>query len=1100
MLQDRLVVLSLALGAGLTGVSAGQEVSPNWFRSPAVSPDGATIVFRHGGDLYTVSAEGGAARALTIHEAFEDLPVWSPDGRWIAFASDRFGNMDVFVMPAEGGEAKRLTWHSADDLPSGFTADGSAVLFSSSRTDDVACSLFPSGVLSELYTVGVDGGTPAQVLTTPALSARQNADGVRLLYEDRKGYENELRKHHVSSVARDLWLYDAETETHTKLTDFAGEDRDPWWGSDGQSVYFLSERSGDSNVWRMPLAPGAQAVQLTRFEHHPVRGLSVSGGGDVVFSWHGDIYRMPAGGEARAAPIRIGSEARGAGRHVETARSGATEFAVAPSGKEIAFVVRGEVFVTSVDFATTRRITHTPEQERSVSFSPDGRSVLYAGERDGSWNLYETTLADEGELYFFSATAFEERPLVATGAEEFQPAYSPDGKRVGYLHNRTEVRVADRETGESVEVLPGEMFYSYRDGDHSFRWSPEGSHIATEFYTRGFRLKQVGLLTSDGGSHEPIELTKSGYQGWDPRWGMDGGVVLFASARYGERSHGSWGSEDDVMGAFLTRDAYDRFRMSKEEYELRKELEEKEKEKEKKAEKKEEGEDAADDEEQEQAEEAEEIEPLEIEMEGLESRIVRLTLHSSALGDFAMSPEGDRLYYAAEFEDGYDLWVRDFREDETKILKKLGADEMSFELSADGKSVFVLADGSLSKVDAEKGDSEPVRYGAELDLDMGAERAGMFDHVWRQTLQKFYREDMHGVDWAFYRGQYEPKLAGLTSNEEFAELLSELLGELNASHTGGSHRGGGGPGDASTASLGVFYDNGYDGPGVRIAEVMEGGPLDRADVSVAAGMVITHVDGRPVDDAPSYYALLDGKAGERVRLTVRAEGAEPFDEVVRPVSPGAEGQLRYDRWVRSRRDLVEELSGGRLGYVHVRGMNDASFRVLWQEVFGRYADAEALIVDTRFNGGGWLHDDLVTFLTGQRYVDMYPRNIEAPGKGYFGESSKRWTKPSCVVMSESNYSDAHFFPWAYAELDIGPTIGMPVPGTATAVWWERLHTGDIVFGIPQIGMKGKAEGFLENHQLEPDYMVRITPEDAAAGRDPQLEKAVEVMLRGLSGE
>jgi C-terminal processing protease CtpA/Prc len=364
-------------------------------------------------------------------------------------------------------------------------------------------------------------------------------------------------------------------------------------------------------------------------------------------------------------------------------------------------------------------------------------------------------------------------------------------------------------------------------------------------------------------------------------------------------------------------------------------------------------------------------------------------------------------------------------------------------------------------------------------------------------MQKFYRPDMHGVDWAAYRAEYEPKLAGVTNNRDFAEILSELLGELNASHTGANYRPERGAGAAQTASLGVFLENADGQRGVRIAEIMEGGPLDKADLAIEAGMSITHIDGTPIDAQHNYHELLDRKAGKRVRLTIAPDDGETFEAVVKPVGLGQENELRYDRWVRTRRELVEELSGGRLGYVHVRGMNDASFRDVYSEVLGRHFDKEAIVVDTRFNGGGWLHDDLATFLTGKKYVDLYPRNDESDGSGYLGDTARRWTKPSVVVMSESNYSDAHFFPWTYSELEIGPTVGMPVPGTATAVWWERLHTGDVIFGIPQVGTKGADGTYLENAQLEPTYEVRLDPESAAAGKDTQIEKAVEVLLEQL---
>ena len=493
-------------------------------------------------------------------------------------------------------------------------------------------------------------------------------------------------------------------------------------------------------------------------------------------------------------------------------------------------------------------------------------------------------------------------------------------------------------------------------------------------------------------------------------------------------------------------------------------------------------------------------EPLVVETDGLDTRTVRLTTHASDLGDFAMTPDGRALYYLASFEGDADLWKQDFQERSTTLVAKLGATGASMEMSDDGETIYLLAGGALSKIDTKSGKRTPIKFAAEMVVDRAAERAHNFDHVWRQTRLKFYRPDMHGVDWTFYRDQYAPKLAGVHTNEEFSQILSELLGELNASHTGSIARSEGSASDASTAVLGVIYDQDYAGPGRRIAEVLENGPLDRAKFeSVEAGTIILAVDGVRIDDGVNYYAQFDGKAGERVRLTIRTGDAEEEDIVVKPIPIGAQDQLLYERWVRTREALVEELSGGRLGYAHIRGMNDAAFREFYEQVMGKHVDKEALVVDTRFNGGGWLSDDLATFLSGRPYATMHPRSDLTPGAAYLGEPLGRWTKPSIAVMSESNYSDAHIFPWTYSELGIGETVGMPVPGTGTAVWWEPLFTGDIVFGIPQVGVKGRDGVYLENTQLEPDHLVNLDPESAAAGRDTQIERAVEILLGQLDG-
>ncbi|MEM1183375.1 MAG: S41 family peptidase [Planctomycetota bacterium] len=1103
----------------LTNVASAQVVSGDWFRHPAISPDGSTLVFVHAGDLYKVPVSGGRAVPLTLHDAYESHPVWSHDGSMIAFSSDRFGNDDVFVMPSQGGQATRLTYHSADDHPSDFRPDGSSVVFSSSRMDAPESALFPSGVLPELYDVSIEGGTPTMVLTTPAANARFTEDGRRITYEDIKGYEDALRKHHRSAIARDVWVYDSASGEHTKLTQFEGEDRNPVWAAGDGAVYFLSERDGDSNVYRMARRAGANATRLTSFEHHPVRHLSVADNGTLAFSWHGDLYTLREGGDPDRVDVTIAVDGRDGQPRTETRRSGASEFSVSPNGKELAFVLRGEVFVTSADFTTTRRVTHTPEQERSVSFRPDGRALVYAGERDGSWNIYESELADEGELYFFSATKVTETEIAATESDEFQPFYAPAGDRIAYLYERNQINVLDRDTGETHRALAGDLFYSYSDGDHWFDWSPDARWLTTAFYDRGrIFYSEAGLVPAVPDGHdeasadEPFDLSRSGYNDVTPMFAMNGGAIVWQTDRYGERAHGSWGAEYDVVAAFLTQDAFDRFRLSKEEYQLKKELDERAKDEEAADENDEEpdaesienGTDADDEgandegagDDTESEPESDELpEPIDIEFEGIDTRTVRLTTHASDLAGFALAPDGDKLYYLARFERGYDLWVRDFREESVSLLAKLNAGSASMVMSDDGDTIFLLTDGSLSSVKTDGGTRKTITFSAEMMVDESAERAHLLEHVWRQTNKKFYRTDMHGVDWPFYLEQYRPKLEGIANNQDFATLLSELLGELNASHTGGRYRSGGSPGDASTASLGVIWESGGTANGARIAEVLENGPLDRATIDIEPGDTVIAVDGIDVAGSVNFFSLLEGKAGDRVRLTVRSDDEqEGRDVVVRPVSRRAESQLLYERWVRTREAIVDELSGGRLGYAHVRGMNDASFREFYERVMGEHYDKEALIVDTRFNGGGWLHDDLATFLSGNTYVNLYPRNDLAPGIRYHGDPSRRWTKPSVVVMSESNYSDAHFFPWVYTELGLGDTVGMPVPGTTTAVWWESLFTGDLVFGIPQVGAKGLDGVYLENNQLEPTHLVPMPPDAAANGRDTQLEAAVRVLL------
>ncbi|WP_417461465.1 S41 family peptidase [Kordiimonas sp.] len=1093
---------TLAAMLGCASTTAMAEANSDWFAEAAISPDANTIVFTYKGDLYKVSAQGGNAVPLTVNAAWEGHPVWSHDGKKIAFASDRGGSLDVYVMSASGGEATRLTYHSANDIPHDFTADNSAVTFSSTRMDSAESSLFPRGSLSELYNVRLTGGTPEMVLTTPATEARWNDKGDKLLYREEKALESDLRKHDTSAFARDIWMYDAKSGKHTQLTTYLGGDHNPVWGR-GNTVFYTSDE-GDStfNVWQLDLESG-ERQQQTEFKEHPVRSLTRSENGTLAFVHHGSIYTAKSRSRLSKLDINVSTDGHGRDGEVISVTDDVSEFAVSPNGKEVAFVARGEVFVTSTEFKTTKRITDTPAQERSVDFAPDGKKIVFAAERDGKWKLVEASIRDEKEKYFFASTLVDEKVVFDTDDEAFQPKYSPDGKKIAFLSSRDVLKVLTLETGEAVEVLGADYNYSYADGDITFAWSPDSNWLTVDFIARKrIFITNIAVVPADG-SAPPRDISLSGYQDGFPKWHADGGAVIWASSRYGQRDHGSWGREFDVMAAFLTQDAFDKFSMSKEDYELMKELEkEKEKEKEKKKKEEEakkeaeksEGDDGAKDK---TDDKKDETKPTEIEWDGMQDRTVRLTEHSSDLADMALTKEADKLYYLARFEGGYNLWVQELKEHSTKLLLKMDARNASFELSDDEKTAFVLADGSIAKLEL-KDDSasrKPVKLSASMVLDADAERAYFFEHIWRQVRHKFYNPNMHGVDWDRIKAEYAPKLESIGNNRDFARAMEEMLGELNASHTGAYYRGSVKGGD-DTAALGLIFDMSDTSGGLKIAEVIDRSPLVKADSKIKAGMTLVAIDGVELGQDVNYASLLNHKTGDRVRLSVEMEDGTRFDEVMKPISRRDESNLLYERWVKARRAYVEEISDGRIGYVHVRGMNDTSYRDVYSDLLGRNFEKDAVVVDTRWNGGGWLHNDLAKLLAGKQYLQMKVRGDRV----FAGDPLDQWTKPSIVVMGEGNYSDAHAFPYTYKVLGIGELVGMPVPGTMTAVWWERLHSGDITFGIPQVGQIDADGNYLENLQLEPDYRVKKLPEDSAEGRDPQLKKAVEVMLEQTKSE
>ncbi len=481
-----------------------------------------------------------------------------------------------------------------------------------------------------------------------------------------------------------------------------------------------------------------------------------------------------------------------------------------------------------------------------------------------------------------------------------------------------------------------------------------------------------------------------------------------------------------------------------------------------------------------------------LELDRLDDRTARLSLSSAPLAGAVLSSDGEALYYLARFEKGYNLWEYKPRSHKAKELARLDARSADLALDREGKKAFVLADHRLMSVDLGSGKESPVKAHAEMELNPAAERAYLFEHIWRQTLEKFLSVDMHGVDWKAEKTYYRQFLPYIDNDRDFAELISEMQGELDASHTGGRYRPQGHEGD-ETAGLGFFPDLAYTGEGVRIAEVVEGGPLQQAGTKIHAGVVIEAIDGTKIAAGANWYPLLNRKADTLVRLSLLdpKTGAR-WDETAKAISWSAQGQLLYQRWVRSRRAEVDKLSHGRLGYAHIRGMNDGAYREIYEEIFGRAVDKDAIILDTRFNGGGNLVEQLTTFLSGKVYAKDVPR-----GQQVGVEPVDRWTKPSIVIMNEGNYSDAHCFPMAYTQLGIGETVGMPVPGTCSSVWWERLQDPNLVFGIPEVALVDMDGDIMENKHLAPTYQVDNDPTLESEGRDQQLEKAVEVLLSKL---
>ena len=810
-----------------TVLTTTAQDKPLWLRFPAISPDGQLIAFSYKGDLFTVPVGGGLAHQLTTNAAYDACPVWSPDGQQLAFASDREGSLDVYVVQRTGGVPKRLTTHSANEKPVAFLDNGH-VLFSSAQSTTAQSSLLSESVFPQVYEVSTAGGRPRlySIITMEDISI--NGQG-ELLYHDCKGYEDPFRKHHQSAITRDIWLMKQNGPTErdrrfTRLTTFRGEDRSPVWAPDGQSFCYLTERDGTFNVWQRNI-DGSNEHQLTHHTKNPVRFLTAANDGTLCYSYDGEIY-LYKNGKEKKVDITIVADSNGQDQIRSIKSSGATEISVSPKNKEVAFVMHGDVYVTSLDYKTTKQITDTPEQERSIDFAPDGRSLVYGSERGGHWQIYRSTIKNKDEKQFAYATDLEEERLTTSDITSLQPQYSPDGKEIAFFEDRGALRVMNLSTKQVRTVLDAKYNFSYSDGDLWFEWSPDSKWLLASYIgTGGWNNSDIALVDASG-QKAPYNLTNSGYNDNGAKWALGGKAMLYESDRAGYRSHGSWGAESDVYLMFFDLDAYNRFRMSKEEKKLQDEADKEAKKAKADAEK-----DKKDKKKDPKKKDDNTVKPLEFDLENCRDRIVRLTVNSSHLGDYVLSNKGDTLYYQASFEGDADLWKHDLLENKTElVLKGVGRGRM--QADKDFKNLY-LGGRAIKKVDLSKNKVENIDFEASFNFRPYEERQYLFDHIWQQVQDKFYDPGMHGVDWQAYRKVYEKFLPHINNNYDFRDMLSEMLGELNASHTGARYYPSGAT--MTTANLGVFIDPDYEGDGIRIQETIRRSPL--AQKKIASGNI-----------------------------------------------------------------------------------------------------------------------------------------------------------------------------------------------------------------------------------------------------------------------
>jgi len=1076
-MRSRLLTSVLVLALFVAPVTA-QDTDP-FMRHPSVHPDGDRIAFSYQGDLWTVPVGGGTPERLTIHEAYEGHPRWGPDGTQIAFTSDRYGNSDLYVMGAAGSTPERLTYHSTGDALGGWTPEGQ-LLFTTRRTYAQA------EWSDEIYTVNADGGTPDRRLDAVGSSPRMSPDGRFIAFV--RGYNDVTKKGYEGPADRNVWVYDTETDTYTQVTTYAGNDHSPVW-TGPRTLLYISEQSGTYNAHRLSItdqgaADGAPEA-VTTFEDDGVRTLSASRDGSVIaMERQTDIYVIENGGEPRPLDVTVPADYRFSPTEKMQMTDGVQDYAVSPDNEQIALVLRGELFLMQNETGEprTRRLTSHAYRDRAVAWANDSTLVFSSDRNDNQYDLYRLTSADPehpGDLY--DALQHRVERLTNTPGDERVLAMAPDRAHVALR------RGAMTDYGEG-QLITASLADGTLDNETVLQegwnaptdvaWSPDSEWLAYSQNNLNFN-SDVFLHAADG-SEGPVNVSQHPRNDGSPVWSPDGSKLAFVSDRSG--------GDTDIWYTWLQEEDWEK---TERDWESLKDDEKGENG---------EGSDTPD---------------VEIDLENIHDRLEHLTNMPGGEGDPVIGPDGDTFYFVGGRSPGpagadteTDLYSIQWDGSERTRVTEGDIGPSNVRLSPDQSQLHFTHGGSyfgggkLARVPLSSPALEPLSFAASMTVQHNEERRQIFAEVGRALGQGFYDPNFHGDDWQALLDEYRPWAMQASTTEDFQYVVNLLLGELNASHMGY------GAGDRAetqterTGRLGVELDPVESG--VEVQRVVPRSPADREASTLRPGDVITAVNGRPVADA-NVYQRLEGTVNEKILLSVTNPDGEERTVRIRPT--GSLSDELYREWVENRKDLVEEYSDGRLGYIHVEGMDWESFEHFERELYASAHDKEGLLIDVRFNGGGWTTDYLMTVLNVQRHAYTVPRgatdNLEQNHTDFrahypFGERLPyaAWTKPVAALANQNSYSNAEIFSHAFKNLDHGTLVGQPTFGAV-------ISTGAVPFidgSYARMPFRGwyvyQTDKNMEHGPARPDLQVENPPGIKAEAEDPQLRRAVEALLNG----
>jgi Tol biopolymer transport system component/C-terminal processing protease CtpA/Prc len=1071
------------LTALFIAICAAAAAAAPYMTEPALSPDRAEIAFVSGGDIWSVPAEGGTARLLVSHPATESRPLFSPDGKWLAFGSNRTGSGDIYVLNLESGEVRRLTFDDSQDTLEAWSRDGNWIYFSSTGKDI-------SG-MNDIFRVPTSGGTPMQVSAdryTNEFGAAPLSDGSIAFAARGISSAQWWRRGRSHIDETELWLKTGDK--YEELTPGGAKQMWPMWNADGSRLFYMSDRGGAQNIWSQP--KGGQAKQVTNFTDGRVLWASISyDGKEIVFERNFAIWKMKTD-SGKAEPVSI--TLRGAAASPLTDRVNLStqvrELALSPDGKKAAVVSRGEVFAASAkDGGDAVRVTNTPAAESYVTWSPDSKTVVYSSERDGAMNIYQYDFAGETETQITRGANFDSLPK-----------FSPDGKLLAFIRNARAMMIYDMAAKQERELCE---FYTdnapllSRD---SYAWSPDNKWIAFLTYapeTRSYTNVSV-VPAAGGGAARPVSFLANSNSG-SVSWSPDGSYILFDTSQRTEDS--SVARIDLKLRTPKFRE--DQFR------DLFKQENPRDK--------------------QPPPVPATSPSPTPIttatpqpspsaspaapagasppKKDEVTTEIVfedirkRLSLISTGIdnGNQVISPDGKILLVVGNSEGQTNLYtisLDDLATDTSaRQLTSTPGFKSNVQFSPDSKEVYYLENGRVNIISVDRREVRPLTLGVEMNVEFAREKMEVFKQGWRYMRDNFYDDKYHGADWNAVRATYEPLISDAKTMDEVRRLMNLMVGELNASHLGVG--GSSGFTAAPVGKLGLRFDrNEYETSGrLKITEVITLSPAAVVK-DINTGDYLLSVDGRAIDGKTNLDELLENKVGKRVVLGVSksADGANKRLVVVKPVSTGAEKNLLYRQWVEANRAYVARISNGRIGYVHLPDMSEGSLNQLYIDLDAENQNKEGVVVDIRNNNGGFINPYVIDILARRGYLNMRERGLwTVPGRSNLGQRALE--RPTVLVTNQHSLSDAEDLTEGYRSLKLGKVVGEPTAGWIIFTWNTQLFDGT-TFRLPRQMISGNDGKDMELNPRQVDVPVTRPVGETLTGKDSQLDAAVKQLMGG----